>query len=241
MNMNSRLRRHWLVLMIPAVMALCWTVWGHARPAATETEGHAVTTVESAGLIAGNAIGSVVSEVAGNSSDGGVDEVAGTADGAPACAPLLNHSLRPLMGPDSTPLCNDHAGKVLLLVNTASKCGFTPQFKSLEALHQRYGKQGFEVLGFPSDDFRQELASEEAVAEFCELNYGVSFPMFQKIHVRSADAHPLYRDLAAATGSYPGWNFNKYLIDRNGEVVEHYGSSVLPMGEQMIRAIEALL
>lgn len=157
------------------------------------------------------------------------------------CAALLNHAVRPLMGPQASPLCTEYGGKVLLIVNTASKCGFTPQFESLEALHERYGKQGFEVLGFPSEDFRQELESEEAVAEFCELNYGVSFPMFQKVHVTKPDAHPLYHDLAAATGNYPGWNFNKYLVDRDGKVVAHYGSSVLPTGAQLVKDIEALL
>ncbi len=105
-------------------------------------------------------------------------------------------------------MCDAFAGKVLLLVNTASKCGFTPQFESLETLHRRYGERGFAVLGFPSEDFRQELDSEAAVARFCELNYGVSFPMFQKVHVTAADAHPLYQYLAAATGIYPQWNFN---------------------------------
>ena len=157
------------------------------------------------------------------------------------CQPILSHRIRPLMGPDEKPLCDGHAGNVLLVVNTASKCGFTPQFEALETLHQRYKARGFEVLGFPSDDFRQEFDSEEAVAQFCELNYGVSFPMFQKIHVTAGDAHPLYRDLAAASGTYPRWNFNKYLIDRQGRVIAHYNSSELPLGQTITQAIEALL
>ena len=157
------------------------------------------------------------------------------------CQPILSHRIRPLMGPDEKPLCDGHAGNVLLVVNTASKCGFTPQFEALETLHQRYKARGFEVLGFPSDDFRQELDSEAAVAQFCELNYGVSFPMFQKIHVTAGDAHPLYRDLAAASGTYPRWNFNKYLIDRQGRVIAHYNSSELPLGQTITQAIEALL
>ena len=157
------------------------------------------------------------------------------------CQPILSHRIRPLMGPDEKPLCDGHAGNVLLVVNTASKCGFTPQFEALETLHQRYKARGFEVLGFPSDDFRQELDSEAAVAQFCELNYGVSFPMFQKIHVTAGDAHPLYRDLAAASGTYPHWNFNKYLIDRHGRVIAHYNSSELPLGQTITQAIEALL
>ena len=158
-----------------------------------------------------------------------------------SCQPILSHRIRPLMGPDEKPLCDGHAGNVLLVVNTASKCGFTPQFEALETLHQRYKARGFEVLGFPSDDFRQELDSEAAVAQFCELNYGVSFPMFQKIHVTAGDAHPLYRDLAAASGTYPRWNFNKYLIDRQGRVIAHYNSSELPLGQTITQAIEALL
>lgn len=157
------------------------------------------------------------------------------------CQPILSHPIRPLMSPDERPLCDEHAGKVLLLVNTASKCGFTPQFEALETLHRRYQTRGFEVLGFPSDDFRQELDSEEAVAQFCELNYGVSFPMFQKIHVTADNAHPLYRDLATASGSYPRWNFNKYLLDRQGRVIAHFNAGELPLGQTITRAVEALL
>ena len=157
------------------------------------------------------------------------------------CQPILSHRIRPLMGPDERPLCDGHAGNVLLVVNTASKCGFTPQFKALETLHQRYKDRGFEVLGFPSDDFRQELDSEQAVAEFCELNYGVSFPMFQKIHVTAGNPHPFYQDLATASGTYPRWNFNKYLIDRQGRVIAHFDSSEQPLGQTMIQAVEGLL
>ncbi len=157
------------------------------------------------------------------------------------CNPLLNHRLRPLMSPDEQSLCDQHAGKVLLIVNTASKCGFTPQFEALETLNQRYSEKGFVVLGFPSDDFRQELSTEAEVAEFCELNYGVTFPMFQKINVSATNAHPLYKDLADATGRYPNWNFNKYLVDRNGVPVQHYGSGTQPLGDQIVEAIEALL
>lgn len=157
------------------------------------------------------------------------------------CNPLLSHRLRPLMAPEEQLLCDHYGGKVLLLVNTASKCGYTPQFEALETLHQRYARDGLQVLGFPSDDFRQELSTEQEVAQFCELNYGVSFPMFQKIHVKADNAHPLYQDLAKATGSFPNWNFNKYLVDRAGKPVAHYGSNVLPLGREMVSAIEALL
>jgi glutathione peroxidase len=155
-----------------------------------------------------------------------------------ACKPLLSHRIRPLIAPDERPLCDLFAGDVLLMVNTASKCGCTPQFKQLEKLYQRYAEQGFQVLGFPSDDFRQKLSTEEEVAE---LNYGVSFPMFQKVGVKSDQAHRLFHDLAEATGTYPKWNFNKYLVDRDGRVIKHYDSSVLPLGSQLINDIEALL
>ena len=129
---------------------------------------------------------------------------------------------------------------MLLIVNTASRCGFTPQFDALETLHGRYADRGLRVLGFPSDEFRQELAEEADVAAFCRLNYGVTFPMFQKVDVAGENAHPLFRDLAAAAGS-PRWNFNKYLIDRHARVVARYDSSVLPLGERIIGAVEALL
>lgn len=158
-----------------------------------------------------------------------------------ACNSLLSHALRPLMGSERRPLCEQFADKVLLIVNTASKCGFTSQFEGLEKLHQRFSDDGLQVLGFPSGDFRQELTSEEEVAKFCELNYGVTFPMFEKIHVTGDKAHPLYRELADVTGSFPKWNFNKYLINREGVAVAHYNSSTKPMGKKMVSDIEALL
>lgn len=163
------------------------------------------------------------------------------ATGNNACNSVLSHELRPLMGPTRRPLCDQYAKQVLLLVNTASKCGFTSQFGDLEKLHQRYSDQGFQVLGFPSGDFRQELTSEAEVAEFCELNYGVTFPMFEKISVTGEQAHPLYQELAKAMGTYPKWNFNKYLVDRSGTIVAHYNSGAQPLGSQLINDIEALL
>jgi glutathione peroxidase len=170
-----------------------------------------------------------------------VDSATKTSTNKIACKSLLSHRIRPLMAPVERPLCDLFAGDVLLMVNTASKCGFTPQFEQLEKLHQQYAEQGFQVLGFPSDDFRQELSTEKEVADFCELNYGVSFPMFQKVGVKSDQAHPLFRALAAATGTYPRWNFNKYLIDRDGRVIKHYDSNVLPLSSQLVEDIQALL
>jgi len=157
------------------------------------------------------------------------------------CSPVLKHTIRPLMGAEAVTLCEAYAGQVLLIVNTASKCGFTHQFDELEALYQRYQARGFQVLGFPSDDFRQELDTEQAVAEFCQLNYGVTFPMFQKLGVTAQTAHPLFRDLAAASGEFPAWNFNKYLVSRKGEVKSMYASSVRPLGHKLVGDLEALL
>lgn len=164
-----------------------------------------------------------------------------TTTGNNTCKPLLNHTIRPLMEPDSFALCERYASQVLLIVNTASRCGFTPQFEGLEELQQRYADQGFQVLGFPSADFRQELQTEEAVAEFCELNYGVTFPMFEKISVTGETAHPLYKDLARSTGTFPRWNFNKYLVNRDAQVVAHYNSGMRPLDAELLGDIERLL
>lgn len=139
----------------------------------------------------------------------------------------------------------DYAGKVLLVVNTASQCGFTPQYEGLEALYQRYGAQGLVVLGFPCNQFgSQEPGSAEEIAGFCQKNYGVSFPMFAKIDVNGDDAHPLYRLLKQAARGLLGseaikWNFTKFLIDRQGNVVERYAPTTTP--EALTKDIEALL
>lgn len=183
----------------------------------------------------------IIAPVGSNFSSLNVSASVNHSTGNNACNSLLSHRLRPLMDPDERPLCELYADKVLLIVNTASQCGFTPQFEGLEALHQRYAAEGLRVLGFPSADFHQELDSETEVAEFCELNYGVSFPMFQKVSVISPTAHPLYQQLAEATGTYPRWNFNKYLVNRQGEPVRHYHSSVKPLDSSIVADIESLL
>src|SRR6184192_14252 len=135
-----------------------------------------------------------------------------------ACPPLLDHTL-PSLTDQATPLCQ-FEGKVLLVVNTASQCGYTPQYEGLEALYRRYQDRGLVVLGFPSNDFgAQEPGSNHEIAEFCRLTYGVQFPMFEKSSVDSLKVNPLYADLAARTGQSPRWNFHKYLIDRNGNPV----------------------
>ena len=155
---------------------------------------------------------------------------------------LLDHSYRPLAGKQPVDLAQAYGGKVLLIVNTASKCGYTPQFEALEALHAKYGKQGFAVLGFPSGDFKsQEFEDEGKIREFCTLTYGVKFPMFEKVHVVGADATPLYRDLLAATGDAPKWNFHKYLLGRDGRVLATFPSKTEPDDPVVVAAIEDAL
>jgi len=163
---------------------------------------------------------------------------------APAMAAnkLLDRDFRQLAGKEVVNLDRTYGGQVLLVVNTASKCGFTPQYEGLEAMYAKYKDQGFAVLGFPSNDFMgQEPGSEEDIQEFCTLTYGVKFPMFEKVQVRGSGATPLYRDLAAATGEAPGWNFHKYLIDREGKVVASFGSRTTPDDPKLVAEIEKLL
>jgi glutathione peroxidase len=155
---------------------------------------------------------------------------------------LLGHSYRPLAGKTAVSLDKAYRGQVLLVVNTASKCGFTPQFEALEALHARYQPRGFAVLGFPSGDFMdQEYVDEKQIQEFCTLTYGVKFPMFQKVHVSGDQATPFYMALAKAAGESPKWNFHKYLIGRDGKVVASFGSRTKPDAPEVIAAIEKAL
>ncbi|WP_376693124.1 glutathione peroxidase [Wenzhouxiangella sp. EGI_FJ10409] len=143
------------------------------------------------------------------------------------CGNLLDYSHRGLATSEETNLCEAFSGQVMLVVNTASECGFAPQFEGLEALYQAYRNEGLVVLGFPSDDFQQELDDEKDTADVCYVNYGVSFPMFATSSVKGEDANALFRQLNAEAGE-PGWNFNKYLIDRNGKVVQRFESVVKP-------------
>lgn len=139
----------------------------------------------------------------------------------------------------------DYEGKVMLIVNTASKCGFTPQYEGLEKVYQQYKDKGLMVLGFPCNQFgAQEPGAKEEIQEFCQLNYGVSFPMFDKIDVNGNDTHPLYDYLKKqATGVLGSesikWNFTKFLVDRDGKVIDRFAPTTKP--EDMIRDIEALL
>ena len=134
-------------------------------------------------------------------------------------------------------------GKVALVVNTASKCGFTGQYEGLEQLQQEYGPRGFTVLGFPSGDFMgQEFATPGEIRAFCDAEFGVTFPMFEKSVVKDGDDQsPIYAFLGAATGSLPGWNFGKYLVARDGRVLEFFASPVDPTGDEIRQAIEAAL
>lgn len=166
----------------------------------------------------------------------------GTAADPAPCAPLLDVTLRRLAGDESVHLCEAYQGKVLLVVNTASKCGFTPQYEGLEALYRKYKDRGLVVLGFPSNDFmKQEPGSEEEIQKFCRLTYSVEFPMFEKVSVTKGSATPLFEHLAAAGAPYPKWNFYKYLIDRNGKLVDYYVSLTSPTGGKIEDAIEKLL
>ncbi|HEV8695922.1 MAG TPA: glutathione peroxidase [Lysobacter sp.] len=155
---------------------------------------------------------------------------------------LLDYSFRPLAKKQPVSLSKTYGGDVLLVVNTASKCGFTPQFEALEALHAKYKSKGFAVLGFPSGDFKaQEFDDEKQIQEFCTLTYGVKFPMFEKVHVVGNDATPLYQQLAATAGEAPKWNFHKYLIGRDGQLIASYGSKTKPDDAVVTAAIEKAL
>jgi len=162
----------------------------------------------------------------------------------PACPALLNRQFLRLQDEKPQSLCQ-HADKVVLVVNTASFCGFTPQYRVLEALNARYADKGLVVLGFPSNDFgSQEPGTNKEIAEFCEGTFKVRFPMFTKSHVKAsagAELNPLFADLAQRTGSSPRWNFHKYLISRDGQTVQSFGSMVDPESKSFIQTVEQLL
>jgi glutathione peroxidase len=159
---------------------------------------------------------------------------------AAACPPLLDLKL-PTLTEDAASLCR-YQGKVLLVVNTASQCGYTPQYEGLEKIYRRYKDKGLVVIGFPSNDFGgQEPGSNKEIAKFCEINYGVSFPMFAKSAVAKGTINPFYERLAQASNSRPQWNFHKYLVDRKGERVLAYESAITPSDREFVIDIERLL
>ena len=157
-----------------------------------------------------------------------------------ACPKLLDLSMNNLQE-EPTRLCQ-YEGKVVLVVNTASNCGNTPQYEGLEKLYRRHKDKGLVVLGFPSNDFgSQEPGSNKDIASFCLVNYGVSFPMFAKTGVLASNANPLYARLAERSGKRPQWNFHKYLVDRKGEAVLSFDSSVKPDDPRFVASVERLL
>ena len=158
---------------------------------------------------------------------------------AQACPDLLDHRYISLQGKPVN-LC-DYAGRPVLVVNTASKCGYTPQFEKLEALHQRYQGRGLVVLGFPSNDFNQELATNQEIARFCKLTYFVEFPMLEQGSVTGPRANAFFKRLAAAAGAAPQWNFHKYLIAPDGRTVHSFGSTVEPDSREIMGRLTPML
>ncbi|MCX2980404.1 glutathione peroxidase [Halieaceae bacterium IMCC14734] len=157
-----------------------------------------------------------------------------------ACPDYLDHSMRQLHSKAEVNLCSAFEGKPMLVINTASHCGYTPQFKGLEAVYQKYKEQGLVVVGFASDDFKQEDDDEAKAADICFVNFGVTFTMLAPSHVRGENANPVFQELARQTRA-PSWNFNKYLINAQGQVVEHFGSNTKPESESLQAAIEKVL
>lgn len=161
--------------------------------------------------------------------------------GAFACPDLLNHTVEPLTGGKAQSLCQ-YEGRVVLVVNTASECGYTGQYEGLQALHKKYAARGLTVLGFPSNAFGgQEPGSNKKIAEFCQANFGVTFPVFAKVDAIPLRKDPLFAGLVKSTGAEPKWNFHKYLIDRKGVRVESFESGVEPQNAALVERIEALL
>lgn len=157
-----------------------------------------------------------------------------------ACHDLQDFKASKLRSSESIDFCEQFSGKAMLVVNTASQCGFTPQFKGLESLHKQYGDQ-LAVIGFPSDDFNQEYSDTKKVADVCYVNYGVSFTMLEPSRVRGESANALFQKLIQRTGQQPNWNFNKYLVSADGKQVEYFASSVKPNSSTMRLAIEKSL
>lgn len=164
---------------------------------------------------------------------------AGSAVSAEPCSDLLNYKMSKLRTSEQLDFCQAFQGKVILAVNTASNCGYTPQFKGLEALYQKYKDKGLVVVGFPSNEFNQEFDEPEKTAKVCYINYGVTFPMLAKSAVKGAEANAFFKKLIQATGQAPEWNFYKYLISRDGTTVEAFASNVTP--EQLDSKINSLL
>ncbi|CAE6919754.1 Belongs to the glutathione peroxidase family [Vibrio sp. B1REV9] len=158
-----------------------------------------------------------------------------------SCPEILQGKQRLLNSTNEINLCEEFKGKTLLVVNTASQCGFTPQLEQLETLHQTYKDNNFSVIGFPSNDFRQDRGSEENTAKICYLDYGVTFPMMARTSVLGENANPLFSAISEQAGIAPKWNFYKFLIDKNGKVVATFPSSTSPMSTTLTSIIEKQL
>jgi glutathione peroxidase len=159
---------------------------------------------------------------------------------AASCPAVLHHSFKRLQDEAPQDLCQ-YAGKVVLVVNTASYCGYTKQYEGLEKLYSKYAPRGLVVLGFPSNDFKQEDADSKKIADLCYNTYGVKFPMFASTVVSGDSANPLYSELIKATGNQPKWNFNKYLIGRDGKAIDYFPSKVTPEDPALVGKIEKAL
>jgi glutathione peroxidase len=156
-----------------------------------------------------------------------------------ACEALYNHQFTTLQG-EKLNLC-DYQDKPILVVNTASKCGFTPQFEALEAMYAKYKSKGLLVIGFPSNDFKQEPGDNKQIGDFCKLTYAVKFPMMGKSSVTGPNANPFYKQLLEKTGQAPQWNFYKYVISPGGKAVTAYSSDIQPDGKEIFAKIKPYL
>jgi glutathione peroxidase len=163
-----------------------------------------------------------------------------SAFGAPQCPALLSHKVQNILG-ETEDLC-EYSGKVVLVVNTASYCGYTPQYQGLQALNEKYKSRGLVILGFPSNDFgNQEPGSNKEIADFCDRTYAVKFPMFAKTAVKAPGGSALYDDLARSTHERPAWNFHKYLVARDGTTVASFKSAVEPQSPEFLSKVEEYL
>ncbi|WGV99413.1 glutathione peroxidase [Vibrio sp. YMD68] len=160
---------------------------------------------------------------------------------AESCPDILIGKQRLLNSNEEVDLCEAFKGKALLVVNTASQCGFTPQYKELEQLHLTYKDRGFSVIGFPSNDFFQDRGSEEQTANICYLDYGVTFPMMARGSLKGAEANPVFTEIRKQAGVTPKWNFYKFLINKEGKVIATFPSTTSPLNITLTKAIEQQL
>lgn len=160
---------------------------------------------------------------------------------ANSCPDILKGQQRLLNSTDVVSLCEEFAGKTLLIVNTASQCGFTSQYAELEQLHQQFKDQNFAVVGFPSNDFRQDKGSEEQTAKVCYLDYGVTFPMMARTQVKGANANPVFSKISEQAGVSPKWNFYKFLINKEGSVIATFPSTMKPTDPTLVNTIKQQL